>query len=144
MKTAVPVLYHALPMMTSTRFFFSKIPCSCEPLSEAKESLMAEHQIRFDDGAAYERMMGAWSRLAGGIFLDWIVPRPGLRWVNVGRGNGAPSPNWSSKGAHQPRFTGSTRPRGSSSTRGHGLGRAWQSSAKATLWRFPLRTTVLI
>jgi hypothetical protein len=21
---------------------------------------MAEHQIRFDDGAAYERMMGAW------------------------------------------------------------------------------------
>ena len=30
---------------------------------------MAEHQIRFDDGAAYERMMGAWSRLAGGIFL---------------------------------------------------------------------------
>jgi hypothetical protein len=26
---------------------------------------MAEHQIRFDDAAAYERMMGAWSRLAG-------------------------------------------------------------------------------
>jgi hypothetical protein len=34
---------------------------------------MAEHQIRFDDGVAYERMMGAWSKLAGGIFLDWIV-----------------------------------------------------------------------
>jgi ubiquinone/menaquinone biosynthesis C-methylase UbiE len=50
---------------------------------------MAEHQIRFDDGAAYERMMGAWSRLAGGIFLDWIAPRPGLRWVDVGCGNGA-------------------------------------------------------
>ncbi len=79
---------------------------------------MAEHQIRFDDGAAYERMMGAWSRLAGGIFLDWIAPRPGLRWVDVGCGNGAftelvvermsaaataPSPNWSSKGAHQAR-----------------------------------------
>ena len=28
---------------------------------------MAEHQIRFDDGVAYERMMGAWSSLAGGI-----------------------------------------------------------------------------
>ena len=51
---------------------------------------MAEHQIRFDDGVAYERMMGAWSRLAGGTFLDWIV------------------------------------------------------LAKATLWRFPFRTTVLI
>jgi ubiquinone/menaquinone biosynthesis C-methylase UbiE len=50
---------------------------------------MAEHQIRFDDGAAYERMMGAWSRLAGQIFLDWIAPRPGLRWVDVGCGNGA-------------------------------------------------------
>ena len=50
---------------------------------------MAEHQIRFDDGVAYERMMGAWSRLAGGTFLDWIVPRPGLRWVDVGCGNGA-------------------------------------------------------
>src|SRR5260370_41485626 len=52
----------------------------------------------------------------------------------------APSPNWSSKGAHQPRFTGSTRPRGSSSTRGHDLGRTWQSSAKATLWHFPFRS----
>jgi hypothetical protein len=50
---------------------------------------MAEHQIRFDDGAAYERMMGAWSRLAGKIFLDWITLRPGLRWVDVGCGNGA-------------------------------------------------------
>ena len=50
---------------------------------------MAEHQIRFDDGAAYERMMGVWSRIAGEIFLDWIAPRPGLRWVDVGCGNGA-------------------------------------------------------
>jgi ubiquinone/menaquinone biosynthesis C-methylase UbiE len=50
---------------------------------------MTEHQIRFDDGAAYERMMGAWSRIAGGTFLDWIAPRPGLRWVDVGCGNGA-------------------------------------------------------
>ena len=50
---------------------------------------MAEQQIRFDDGAAYERMMGAWSRLAGEIFLDWLAPRPGLRWIDVGCGNGA-------------------------------------------------------
>jgi SAM-dependent methyltransferase len=50
---------------------------------------MAEQQIRFDDGAAYERMMGAWSRLAGGIFLDWLAPRAGLKWIDVGCGNGA-------------------------------------------------------
>jgi ubiquinone/menaquinone biosynthesis C-methylase UbiE len=50
---------------------------------------MAEHQIRFEDGAAYERMMGIWSRLTGDIFLDWLAPRPGLRWIDVGCGNGA-------------------------------------------------------
>jgi ubiquinone/menaquinone biosynthesis C-methylase UbiE len=50
---------------------------------------MAENQIRFDDGAAYERMMGVWSRLAGAIFLDWLAPPAGLRWIDVGCGNGA-------------------------------------------------------
>jgi SAM-dependent methyltransferase len=50
---------------------------------------MAEHQIRFEDGAAYERMMGVWSRLTGDIFLDWLAPRPGLRWLDVGCGSGA-------------------------------------------------------
>lgn len=46
-------------------------------------------QIRFDDGAAYERMMGVWSRVAGEIFLDWLAPSKNLRWVDVGCGNGA-------------------------------------------------------
>src|SRR5271155_1861979 len=50
---------------------------------------MAEPQIRFEDGAAYERMMGVWSRLAGDIFLDWLAPRPGLRWIDIGCGSGA-------------------------------------------------------
>jgi ubiquinone/menaquinone biosynthesis C-methylase UbiE len=50
---------------------------------------MAETQIRFDDGAAYERMMGNWSRRAGEIFLDWLAPSHGLRWIDVGCGNGA-------------------------------------------------------
>jgi ubiquinone/menaquinone biosynthesis C-methylase UbiE len=50
---------------------------------------VSEHQIRFDDGAAYERMMGTWSRLAGDVFLDWLAPRSGLRWIDVGCGNGA-------------------------------------------------------
>jgi SAM-dependent methyltransferase len=50
---------------------------------------MAEPQIRFDDGAGYERMMGKWSRLAGEVFLDWLKPASGLRWIDVGCGNGA-------------------------------------------------------
>jgi ubiquinone/menaquinone biosynthesis C-methylase UbiE len=50
---------------------------------------VAEQQIRFDDGAAYEKMMGAWSRLAGGTFIDWMALSHGLRWIDVGCGNGA-------------------------------------------------------
>ena len=50
---------------------------------------MAEPQIRFEDGAAYERMMGVWSRLAGEVFLGWLAPRPGLRWIDIGCGTGA-------------------------------------------------------
>lgn len=50
---------------------------------------MAEQRIRFDDGAAYERMMGRWSQLAGELFLDWLAPPSGLRWFDVGCGNRA-------------------------------------------------------
>jgi SAM-dependent methyltransferase len=45
--------------------------------------------IRFTDGGAYERYMGVWSRFAGEAFLDWLSPEPGLRWVDIGCGNGA-------------------------------------------------------
>lgn len=50
---------------------------------------MADHVFRYPDGKAYERSMGAWSRLAGAVFLDWLGPAPGLRWIDVGCGNGA-------------------------------------------------------
>ena len=50
---------------------------------------MAEQPIRFEDGAAYEPMMGKWSQLVGATFLDWLAPQPGLRWLDVGCGNGA-------------------------------------------------------
>jgi SAM-dependent methyltransferase len=50
---------------------------------------MAELQIRYDDGAAYERYMGHWSRPAGEAFFDWLAPAPGLRWIDIGCGNGA-------------------------------------------------------
>jgi len=46
-------------------------------------------QIRFTDGASYERYMGRWSQLAGKSFLAWLAPKPGLRWLDVGCGNGA-------------------------------------------------------
>ena len=50
---------------------------------------MTDNTIRFDDGAAYENFMGKWSQLAAGIFLDWLAPKTGLRWLDVGCGNGA-------------------------------------------------------
>ncbi len=50
---------------------------------------MAQQPIRFEDGGAYERAMGVWSQIAGQVFLDWLAPAQGLRWVDVGCGNGA-------------------------------------------------------
>ena len=50
---------------------------------------MESTQIRFDDGVAYEEFMGKWSRLVGETFVDWLAPLDGLRWVDVGCGNGA-------------------------------------------------------
>lgn len=51
--------------------------------------MTAPEPIKFTDGAAYERFMAPWSRSAGTVFLDWLAPRPGLGWVDVGAGNGA-------------------------------------------------------
>jgi SAM-dependent methyltransferase len=50
---------------------------------------MTEPPIRFDDGTAYEHMMGRWSALVGEHFLDWIAVPDGARWLDVGCGNGA-------------------------------------------------------
>ena len=50
---------------------------------------MSEPQIRFDDGAGYEKFMGIWSRFAGEVFIDWLAPANGLTWIDVGCGNGA-------------------------------------------------------
>lgn len=50
---------------------------------------MTEQKVRFDDGESYEQMMGVWSRSVGEVFLDWLAPLPGLRWIDVGCGNGA-------------------------------------------------------
>ena len=47
------------------------------------------HLMQFNDGAAYEKMMGSWSRLVGEVFINWLTPNQGLRWLDVGCGNGA-------------------------------------------------------
>jgi SAM-dependent methyltransferase len=52
-------------------------------------AVMIDQSIHFNDGDSYERTMGVWSRLAGEDFLDWLAPSPGLRWIDVGCGNGA-------------------------------------------------------
>jgi SAM-dependent methyltransferase len=50
---------------------------------------MAETEIRFEDGLSYERYMGDWSRRVGAIFIDWLALPSGLKWIDVGCGNGA-------------------------------------------------------
>jgi ubiquinone/menaquinone biosynthesis C-methylase UbiE len=44
---------------------------------------------RFDDSAAYERFMGRWTRAAGSLFIDWLAPPQGARWIDIGCGTGA-------------------------------------------------------
>ena len=103
---------------------------------------MAEHQIRFEDGAAYERMMGVWSRIAGGIFLDWLAARAGLRWVDIGCGSGAFSELLVERCAPA-EVQGIDPRRRSLPLRAHGPPRGWPSSATAMQWRCPFRRTVL-
>src|SRR5882757_10597644 len=81
---------------------------------------MAEQQIRFDDGASYEQMMGIWSRSAGEIFLDWLAPPLGMRWIDIGCG--------------KRRSKGSIHPKSSSRLHAPDLRRAWQSFTKAMPW----------
>ena len=50
---------------------------------------MADSTSFFTDGAAYERLMGRWSRAVGEVYLDWLSLPDGLRWLDVGCGTGA-------------------------------------------------------
>lgn len=50
---------------------------------------MATPTILFNDGAAYDRMQGVWSRMVGEVFLDWLALAPGLIWADIGCGSGA-------------------------------------------------------
>jgi ubiquinone/menaquinone biosynthesis C-methylase UbiE len=50
---------------------------------------MVDAKATFNDGAAYERFMGRWSRAVGGVFLEWLAPPKGAKWLDVGCGTGA-------------------------------------------------------
>ena len=50
---------------------------------------MADHEIKFSNGASYDRTTGVWSRIAGSQFLNWLSPTPRQRWVDIGCGTGA-------------------------------------------------------
>jgi ubiquinone/menaquinone biosynthesis C-methylase UbiE len=50
---------------------------------------MAEIPNFFTDGAAYERLMGRWTRAAGATFIDWLALPAELDWLDVGCGTGA-------------------------------------------------------
>ena len=45
--------------------------------------------IIFDDGDAYERYMGVWSRLVGADFIQWLNPEKNSSFADIGCGNGA-------------------------------------------------------
>lgn len=40
-------------------------------------------------GNPYEYYMGRWSKLVADSFVDWLSPKVGLRWLDVGCGSGA-------------------------------------------------------
>ena len=48
---------------------------------------MQDHS--FDDGEAYERFMGCWSRAVAKPFLCWLAAPPRSAWLDVGCGTGA-------------------------------------------------------
>ena len=49
---------------------------------------MPECPMQFDNAAAYEQIMGRWTRAVGAIFLEWLAPQSNVRWLDVGCGTG--------------------------------------------------------
>ena len=50
---------------------------------------MSEQTQRYRDGPGYDRGIGEWSRLMGKVFLEWLAPDRGWRWIDIGCGTGA-------------------------------------------------------
>ena len=43
----------------------------------------------FENAAAYEGFMAQWSAVVGSVFLEWLSPLGGERWLDLGCGTGA-------------------------------------------------------
>jgi len=43
----------------------------------------------WQSGDPYEYYMGRWSKLVAESFVDWVSPKAGLRWLDIGCGSGA-------------------------------------------------------
>jgi trans-aconitate methyltransferase len=78
-----------IEVLSSPKMGVRHIMACISSLRASRNKSMQTDQIRFDDGAAYERYMGKWSQLVGERFIDWLAPSSGLRWLDVGCGNGA-------------------------------------------------------
>jgi len=63
-------------------------PSACALPLVIQARFVAELPHSFDDSTAYERFMGRWSRAAASVFLDWVAPPSGARWLDVGCGTG--------------------------------------------------------
>ena len=50
---------------------------------------MTDQKIVYSDGASYDKSMGVWSRIVGSNFLNWLLPEPDQKWVDIGCGTGA-------------------------------------------------------
>jgi ubiquinone/menaquinone biosynthesis C-methylase UbiE len=53
-----------------------------------KGDWMSQGDQLFTDGAAYERLMGRWSRRVGDVFVQWIGAPANLHWLDIGCGTG--------------------------------------------------------
>ncbi|WP_046114067.1 class I SAM-dependent methyltransferase [Aquincola tertiaricarbonis] len=58
-------------------------------MSRTPDAAPASGGLVFNDGAAYELMMGRWSAQVAQPFLDWLALPHGLDWLDAGCGNGA-------------------------------------------------------
>jgi ubiquinone/menaquinone biosynthesis C-methylase UbiE len=67
------------------------MPAGIRPLRNAavQQYSMTETPVAFEDGDAYDRFMGRWSRAIGEQFLVWLNPPANRRWLDVGCGTGA-------------------------------------------------------
>jgi 2-polyprenyl-3-methyl-5-hydroxy-6-metoxy-1,4-benzoquinol methylase len=43
----------------------------------------------WQSGDSYEYYMGRWSKLVANQFVDWLLPKAGRKWLDVGCGTGA-------------------------------------------------------